>query len=54
MLQLLLLEGRKATKMHIVNNIIQGLLLAFELEFFSAEKITKGKNSRKMKDTLGT
>lgn len=53
MLQLLLLEGRKATKMHIVNNI-QGLLLAFELEFFSAEKITKGKNSRKLKDTLGT
>lgn len=39
--------------MYIVNNIIQEFLLAFRLEFFSAEKITTGKSSRKLKDTLG-
>ena len=52
-LQLLHLQGHKATEMHIVKNTIQEFLLAFKLEFFSSEKITTGKGSRKLKDTLG-
>lgn len=52
MLQSLHLQRHKATEMHRVNNTIKEPLLAFKLEFISAEKLT-GKSSMKLKGTLG-